>query len=41
MVTRVAGEDAGDSEGSKSNGNGAKRAIARRRAKARPIYKIK
>jgi hypothetical protein len=41
MVTRVAGKDAGDSEGSKSNGDGAKRAFARRRAMAGPIYKIK
>ncbi len=41
MATRMAGDDAGDGEGSKSDGNGAKRAIARRRAKAGPIYKIK
>ncbi len=41
MATRVAGEDAGDGEGSKSNDDGAKRAIARRRAMAGPIYKIK
>ncbi len=41
MVTRVAGEDAGDGKGGKSNGDGAKRAIARRRAMAGPIYKIK
>jgi hypothetical protein len=41
MATRVAGEDAGDGEGGKSNGNGAKRAIARRRAMVGPIYKIK
>jgi hypothetical protein len=41
MATRVAGEDAGNGEGSKSNGNGAKRAIARKRAMAGPIYKIK
>jgi hypothetical protein len=41
MATRVVGKDAGDGEGSKSNGDGAKRAIARRRAMAGPIYKIK
>jgi hypothetical protein len=41
MVTRVAGKDAGDGEGGKSDGNGAKRAIVRRRAMAGPIYKIK
>jgi hypothetical protein len=41
MLTRVAGEDAGDGEGSKSDGNGVKRAIARRRVMAGPIYKIK
>ncbi len=41
MATRVAGKDAGDGEGSKSDGNGAKRAIARKRAVAGPIYKIK
>jgi hypothetical protein len=41
MATRVAGKDAGDGEGGKSNGDGAKRAIARRRAMAGPIYKIK
>ncbi len=41
MVTRVAGEDTGNGEGSKSNGNGVKRAIARKRAMAGPIYKIK
>ncbi len=38
MVTRVAGKDAGDGEGGKSNG---KRAIAWKRAMAGPIYKIK
>ncbi len=38
MVPRVAGKDAGDSKGGKSNG---KRAIARRRAMVGPIYKIK
>jgi hypothetical protein len=41
MATRVVGEDAGDGKGGKSDGNGAKRAIARRRAMAGPIYKIK
>ncbi len=41
MVTRVVGKDAGDGKGGKSNGDGAKRAIARKRAMAGPIYKIK
>jgi hypothetical protein len=41
MATRVVGKDAGNGEGGKSNSNGAKRAIARRRAMAGPIYKIK
>jgi hypothetical protein len=41
MATRVAGKDAGNGKGGKSNGVGAKRAIARRRAMAGPIYKIK
>jgi hypothetical protein len=41
MVTRVVGKDAGDGKGGKSDGNGAKRAIARKRAMAGPIYKIK
>jgi hypothetical protein len=41
MTTRVAGKDAGNGEGGKSNGDGAKRAIARRRVMAGPIYKIK
>jgi hypothetical protein len=41
MATRVVGEDAGNGEGGKSDGNGAKRAIARRKAMAGPIYKIK
>ncbi len=41
MAMRVVGKDAGDGEDSKSDGNGAKRAIARRRAMAGPIYKIK
>jgi hypothetical protein len=41
MVMRVVGEDAGNGEGGKSDGDGAKRAIVRRRAMAGPIYKIK
>jgi hypothetical protein len=41
MATRVAGKDAGDGKGGKSDGDGAKRAIARRRAMAGPFYKIK
>ncbi len=41
MVARVASKDAGNDKGGKSNGDGAKRAIARRRAMAGPIYKIK
>ncbi len=41
MATRVVGEDASDGEGSKSDGDGAKRAIGRRRVMAGPIYKIK
>jgi hypothetical protein len=41
MGTRVAGKDAGDGKGGKSNGNGAKRAIARKRAMDGPIYKNK
>jgi hypothetical protein len=41
MATRVAGKDAGDGEGGKSNGDGTKRAIARKRAMAGPIYKMK
>jgi hypothetical protein len=41
MATRVEGKDAGDGEGRKSDGDGAKRAIARKRAMAGPIYKIK
>jgi hypothetical protein len=40
MATRVAGEDAGDGEGGKSDDDGAKRSIARRRAMAGTIYKI-
>jgi hypothetical protein len=40
-ATRVAGEDAGDGKGGKSNGNGMKRAITRRRAMAGPVNKIK
>ncbi len=41
MVTRVAGKGAGNDEGGKSNSDGAKRAIARKRVMAGPIYKIK
>jgi hypothetical protein len=41
MATKVAGKDAGDGKGGKSNGDGAKRAIARRRTMAGQIYKIK
>jgi hypothetical protein len=41
MATRVVGKDAGDGEGGKSDGDGAKRAIARKRATAVPMYKIK
>jgi hypothetical protein len=41
MATRVVGKDAGNGKGGKSKGNGAKRAIARKRAMAGPIYKIK
>ncbi len=41
MATRVAGKGAGDGKGGKSDGNGAKRAIARRRAMSGPIYKMK
>jgi hypothetical protein len=41
MMTRVAGKDAGDGKGGKSDGDGAKRAIARKRAMAGQIYKIK
>jgi hypothetical protein len=41
MATRVAGKDAGNGEGGKSDGNGMKRAIARRRVMAGPIYNIK
>ncbi len=41
IVTRVVGKDAGNGEGGKSDSNGAKRAIARRRAMAGSIYKIK
>jgi hypothetical protein len=39
MVTRVAGKDAGDGKGGKSDGDGTKREIARRRAMAGPICK--
>ncbi len=41
MATRVAGKDAGNGEDGKSNGDGAKRAIARKRTMAGLIYKIK
>jgi hypothetical protein len=41
MGTRVAGKDAGNGKGGKSDGDGKKRAIARRRVMAGPIYKIK
>jgi hypothetical protein len=41
MAMRVAGKDAGGGKGSKSDGNGTKRAIVRRRAMVGPIYKIK
>ncbi len=41
MATREVGEDAGNGEGGKSNANVAKRAIAKKRAMAGPIYKIK
>jgi hypothetical protein len=41
MATRVAGVDAGDGKGGKSDGDGVKRAIARKRAMAGPIYKMK
>ena len=37
----MAGKDAGDGKGGKSNGDGAKRAIARKRVMAGPIYKLK
>jgi hypothetical protein len=39
MVTRVAGKDAGDGKSGKSDGDGTKRAIARRRAMAGPFTK--
>jgi hypothetical protein len=41
MVTRVAGKDAGNGKGGKSDGDGVKRVIVRRRAMAGPFYKIK
>jgi hypothetical protein len=41
MPTRVVGKDAGNGKGGKSNGDGAKREIVRRRAMAGPFYKIK
>jgi hypothetical protein len=40
MATRVAGKDGGNGKGGKSDGDGTKRAIARRRAMAGPSYKI-
>ncbi len=41
MATRVVGKDEGDGEGGKCDGDGAKRAIARKRVMAGPIYKLK
>jgi hypothetical protein len=41
MATRVVGEDAGNGKGGKSDGDDAKRAVARKRAMAGPIYIIK
>jgi hypothetical protein len=41
ILMRLAGKDAGNGKGGKRDGNGAKRAIARKRAMAGPIYKIK
>jgi hypothetical protein len=41
MAMKVAGEDAGDGKGGKSNGNGTKKAIVRKKVMAGPIYKIK
>ncbi len=41
VAKKVAGKDAGDGKGGKSNGDGAKRAIARKRAMAGQIYLIK
>jgi hypothetical protein len=41
MATRVAGKAAGNGKGGKSDGDGAKKAIAMRRAMAGPIYKVK
>ncbi len=41
MATRVVGKDADNGKGGKSDGDGARRAIARKRAMAGPIYKIK
>ncbi len=41
MAMRVAGKDVGNGKGGKSNGDGAKMAIARKRVMAGPIYKIK
>ncbi len=39
IAMRVVDEDVGNGEGSKSNDDGAKRAIARKRTMAGPIYK--
>ncbi len=41
MATRLAGKDVGVGKCGKSNGNGAKRAMARKRAMAGPVYKKK
>ncbi len=41
MAIRVVDKDVGSGEGGKSDGDGAKRAIVRRRVMAGPIYKIK
>jgi hypothetical protein len=41
MVMRVMGKDMGNGKGDKSDDDGTKRAIARKRAMAGPIYKIK
>jgi hypothetical protein len=38
MATRVVGKDAGNGKGGKSDGDGTKRVIARKRAMAGPIY---
>ncbi len=41
IATRVEGKDVGNGKGGKSDGDGTKRAIARKRDVAGPIYKIK